>query len=117
MIILFLMSFLILMISFIMMSLCSLLMKKKNLNRENLTPFECGFNSMNSPRLPFSIKFFLIAIIFLIFDVEITLILPLILTMKFSNLFMWTLTNFIFLIILIIGLFLEWYQGSLNWLK
>nr|YP_010321825.1 NADH dehydrogenase subunit 3 [Stenochironomus zhengi]UKO33052.1 NADH dehydrogenase subunit 3 [Stenochironomus zhengi] len=103
-------------ISSITMIISSLLMKKKNINRENLTPFECGFNTINSPRLPFSIKFFLISIIFLIFDVEITLILPLILTIKYSNLFMWTISNFIFLIILIIGLFYEWLQGSLNWL-
>nr|YP_010321812.1 NADH dehydrogenase subunit 3 [Stenochironomus tobaduodecimus]UKO33039.1 NADH dehydrogenase subunit 3 [Stenochironomus tobaduodecimus] len=108
-------SILIFIISFFMILLSSILMKKKQMNRENMTPFECGFNPFNSPRLPFSIKFFLIAIIFLIFDVEITLILPLILTMKYSNLYIWTLTNFIFLIILIIGLFLEWYQGSLTW--
>nr|UKO33013.1 NADH dehydrogenase subunit 3 [Stenochironomus sp. 1CZ] len=112
---LMLMIFLIFLISSMTMMLSSLLMKKKHMNRENLTPFECGFNIMNSPRLPFSINFFLIAIIFLIFDVEIALILPMILTMKFSNLFMWTITNFIFLIILIIGLFYEWFQGSLNW--
>nr|UKO33026.1 NADH dehydrogenase subunit 3 [Stenochironomus sp. 3CZ] len=114
---LFILSFFILIISFITMFLSTFLMKKKNQNRENLSPFECGFNAINSPRLPFSIKFFLIAIIFLIFDVEITLILPLIFTMKYSNLFMWMMTNFIFLLILIMGLFLEWYQGSLSWSK
>nr|ATN41209.1 NADH dehydrogenase subunit 3 [Diptera sp. 77 LC-2017] len=103
--------------SMITMILSSLLTKKKKINRENLTPFDCGFNSFNWTRIPFSIKFFLIAIIFLIFDVEIALLLPLILTFKYSNMFMWTITNFIFLIILIFGLFLEWYQGSLNWLK
>nr|YP_010321799.1 NADH dehydrogenase subunit 3 [Stenochironomus okialbus]UKO33000.1 NADH dehydrogenase subunit 3 [Stenochironomus okialbus] len=114
---LFMISTLTFFICFLLMFISSLLMKKKSMNRENLTPFECGFNSMNSARLPFSIKFFLIAIIFLIFDVEITMILPLILTMKYSNLFMWTITNFTFLLILIIGLLLEWYQGSLTWLN
>nr|YP_010498967.1 NADH dehydrogenase subunit 3 [Polypedilum henicurum]UWR98463.1 NADH dehydrogenase subunit 3 [Polypedilum henicurum] len=102
-------------IAFIVMLLSSILSKKKIIDREKLSPFECGFNPMNSSRLPFSIRFFLIAIIFLIFDVEIALILPMILTLKTSNLLIWTYTNFIFIIILILGLYHEWNQGSLNW--
>uniref|UniRef100_A0AB39A6P8 NADH-ubiquinone oxidoreductase chain 3 n=1 Tax=Demicryptochironomus spatulatus TaxID=3231394 RepID=A0AB39A6P8_9DIPT len=109
------MSLIILTIASIVMNLSTILSKKKTSDREKLSPFECGFNPMNSSRLPFSIRFFLIAIIFLIFDVEIALILPMILTLKVSNLMIWTYTNFIFIIILIIGLFHEWNQGSLNW--
>nr|YP_010728495.1 NADH dehydrogenase subunit 3 [Polypedilum heberti]WEF49736.1 NADH dehydrogenase subunit 3 [Polypedilum heberti] len=103
------------MISFIIMMLSTILSKKKIIDREKLSPFECGFNPMNSSRLPFSIRFFLIAIIFLIFDVEIALILPMMLTIKSSNLMIWFYTNFIFILILIIGLYHEWNQGSLNW--
>jgi NADH-ubiquinone oxidoreductase chain 3 len=73
-------------IAFIVIILSSILSKKKNIEREKLSPFECGFNPINSSRFPFSIRFFLIGIIFLIFDVEIALILPIILTLKFSNL-------------------------------
>nr|YP_010587789.1 NADH dehydrogenase subunit 3 [Dicrotendipes pelochloris]WAB46398.1 NADH dehydrogenase subunit 3 [Dicrotendipes pelochloris] len=102
-------------IAFIVMGLSTILGKKKIADREKLSPFECGFNPMNSSRLPFSIRFFLIAIIFLIFDVEIALILPMILTLKYSNLIIWSYTSFIFIFILIIGLFHEWNQGSLNW--
>nr|YP_010728456.1 NADH dehydrogenase subunit 3 [Polypedilum yongsanensis]WEF49697.1 NADH dehydrogenase subunit 3 [Polypedilum yongsanensis] len=112
---LLIMALLLLMISFIVMALSSLLSKKKSMDREKTSPFECGFNPMNSSRLPFSIRFFLIAIIFLIFDVEIALILPMILTMKTSNMLIWLYTNFTFILILIIGLFHEWNQGSLNW--
>nr|YP_010728521.1 NADH dehydrogenase subunit 3 [Endochironomus albipennis]WEF49762.1 NADH dehydrogenase subunit 3 [Endochironomus albipennis] len=112
---LFLMGILIFFIAFIVMGLSTLLSKKKNKDREKLSPFECGFTPFNSSRLPFSIRFFLIAIIFLIFDVEIALILPMILTLKTSNLMIWTYTNFIFILILIIGLYHEWNQGSLNW--
>nr|YP_010728534.1 NADH dehydrogenase subunit 3 [Endochironomus tendens]WEF49775.1 NADH dehydrogenase subunit 3 [Endochironomus tendens] len=112
---LFLMGILIFLIAFIVMGLSTLLSKKKMKDREKLSPFECGFSPFNSSRLPFSIRFFLIAIIFLIFDVEIALILPMILTLKTSNLMIWTYTNFIFILVLIIGLYHEWNQGSLNW--
>nr|ATN41134.1 NADH dehydrogenase subunit 3 [Pterygota sp. 3 LC-2017] len=112
---LLMMSIILFFITFIVMMISSILSKKKIIDREKLSPFECGFNPLNSSRLPFSIRFFLIAIIFLIFDVEIALILPMILTMKTSNLAIWTYTNFIFIFILIIGLFHEWKQGALNW--
>nr|YP_010321786.1 NADH dehydrogenase subunit 3 [Stenochironomus gibbus]UKO32974.1 NADH dehydrogenase subunit 3 [Stenochironomus gibbus] len=106
-----------LIISSLIMLISSLLSKKKEKKKENCAPFECGFDNFCSTRMPFSIKFFLIAIIFLIFDVEIALILPLIITIKYSNMLMWTMTNFIFLFILFIGLIFEWQQGSLNWKK
>nr|YP_010397479.1 NADH dehydrogenase subunit 3 [Diamesa loeffleri]UQJ73349.1 NADH dehydrogenase subunit 3 [Diamesa loeffleri] len=102
-------------IAMIVMILASLLSKKALTDREKCSPFECGFDPMNSSRLPFSIRFFLIAIIFLIFDVEIALILPMIMIIKFSNLFMWTMTSLIFILILLIGLYHEWNQGALNW--
>jgi len=85
------------------------------IEQEKSSPFECGFNPLNSSRLPFSIRFFLIAIIFLVFDVEITLILPIIFTFSNSNLKIWILTALIFIFILLIGLYHEWNQGSLNW--
>nr|YP_010728482.1 NADH dehydrogenase subunit 3 [Stictochironomus rosenschoeldi]WEF49723.1 NADH dehydrogenase subunit 3 [Stictochironomus rosenschoeldi] len=109
------MSLIIFMIATIVMILSTFLSKKKNSDREKLSPFECGFNPFNSSRLPFSIRFFLIAIIFLIFDVEIALILPMIVSFKASNMMIWTSTNFIFIMVLIIGLYHEWNQGSLNW--
>nr|YP_010397518.1 NADH dehydrogenase subunit 3 [Sympotthastia takatensis]UQJ73388.1 NADH dehydrogenase subunit 3 [Sympotthastia takatensis] len=102
-------------IAIVVMVLASLLSKKALTDREKSSPFECGFDPMNSSRLPFSIRFFLIAIIFLIFDVEIALILPMIMIMKFSNLITWTITSIIFIIILLVGLYHEWNQGALNW--
>nr|QTT60873.1 NADH dehydrogenase subunit 3 [Potthastia sp. XL1561] len=110
-----LMSFIIMLITNIVMILASLLSKKTMTDREKSSPFECGFDPMNSSRLPFSIRFFLIAVIFLIFDVEIALILPMIMIFKFSNLFMWCMTSIIFIMILLIGLYHEWNQGALNW--
>nr|YP_010613569.1 NADH dehydrogenase subunit 3 [Rivellia apicalis]WAR64261.1 NADH dehydrogenase subunit 3 [Rivellia apicalis] len=109
------MSLVIVMISLIVMLLASILSKKSIVDREKSSPFECGFDPKSSSRMPFSLRFFLITIIFLIFDVEIALILPMILIIETSNIMIWSLTSIIFIMILIIGLYHEWNQGMLNW--
>nr|YP_009918060.1 NADH dehydrogenase subunit 3 [Ephemerella sp. Yunnan-2018]QLP88962.1 NADH dehydrogenase subunit 3 [Ephemerella sp. Yunnan-2018] len=102
-------------IATLVMGLASLLSKKDTTDREKSSPFECGFDPNCSSRLPFSLRFFLIAVIFLIFDVEIALLLPLVLLLNFAALFPWFLTTSAFLIILLAGLYHEWHQGALNW--
>nr|YP_010564799.1 NADH dehydrogenase subunit 3 [Volucella latifasciata]UZA61202.1 NADH dehydrogenase subunit 3 [Volucella latifasciata] len=109
------MSLIIITLSIVVMLLATILSKKSYSDREKNSPFECGFDPMSSSRLPFSLKFFLITIIFLIFDVEIALILPMILIINYSNLFMWSMTSIIFILILLLGLYHEWNQGMLNW--
>nr|AKN78879.1 NADH dehydrogenase subunit 3 [Harmonia axyridis]ANW48065.1 nad3 [Harmonia axyridis]ARI43894.1 NADH dehydrogenase subunit 3 [Harmonia axyridis]ARI43903.1 NADH dehydrogenase subunit 3 [Harmonia axyridis] len=114
----FLISSLILMIISIMMILmiiANYISMKTFKDREKSSPFECGFDPKNSARLPFSIHFFLIALIFLIFDVEITLIIPFIYSMKYSNIMIISIMFFMFMAILILGLYHEWKQGALNW--
>nr|YP_009350409.1 NADH dehydrogenase subunit 3 [Nasutitermes lujae]AQP26994.1 NADH dehydrogenase subunit 3 [Nasutitermes lujae] len=97
------------------MVLATLISKKSNEDREKSSPFECGFDPKNSARLPFSSRFFLIAVIFMIFDVEIALLLPMPITMLTSNMKSWMIISSAFLLILIIGLYHEWNQGSLEW--
>nr|AQP27994.1 NADH dehydrogenase subunit 3 [Pericapritermes sp. G TB-2017] len=97
------------------MVLTTLLSKKMNEDREKSSPFECGFDPKNSARLPFSSRFFLIAVIFMIFDVEIALLIPMPITMYTSNIKAWMMVSSAFLLILIIGLYHEWNQGSLEW--
>nr|QHD19745.1 NADH dehydrogenase subunit 3 [Epilachna admirabilis] len=108
-------SLLIMFICNLMMMMANILSKKTFKDREKNSPFECGFDPKNSARLPFSLQFFLIAIIFLIFDVEITLLLPLIYSMKISNFMSCSLLFWTFIIILLLGLYHEWNQGALNW--
>nr|AWB99687.1 NADH dehydrogenase subunit 3 [Chagasia sp. SP54_C] len=109
------MTFIIFIITLIVMILASLLSKKTMIDREKSSPFECGFDPMSSSRLPFSLRFFLIAIIFLIFDVEIALLMPMILIIKSSNMINWSITTVFFIFILLIGLYHEWNQGALEW--
>nr|WAX39122.1 NADH dehydrogenase subunit 3 [Anaplecta sp. 1 ZQW-2020] len=103
------------MLSLLIMMIATLLSKKMNEDREKSSPFECGFDPKSSPRMSFSLRFFLIAVVFLIFDVEIALLLPTIIIMKKSDMMIWTITTTMFLLILLIGLYHEWNQGSLEW--
>nr|YP_009735159.1 NADH dehydrogenase subunit 3 [Acropyga pallida]QBG38658.1 NADH dehydrogenase subunit 3 [Acropyga pallida] len=84
--------------------------------REKISPFECGFDPLTKSRMPFSIQFFIISLIFLIFDIEITLLIPLIYMIFFFN----KITIFIsllFMYILILGLIIEYIEQSIDWKK
>nr|YP_010309710.1 NADH dehydrogenase subunit 3 [Cissites auriculata]UMR54827.1 NADH dehydrogenase subunit 3 [Cissites auriculata] len=109
------MMFVITMIAIFMMLIVTLISKKTWLDREKSSPFECGFDPVSTARLPFSLHFFLIAVIFLIFDVEITLLFPLIKSLSISNIFNHMIVTTSFIFILIVGLIHEWSQGALNW--
>nr|AML26788.1 NADH dehydrogenase subunit 3 [Scarabaeidae sp. BMNH 1274753] len=111
------MSLLIFFINIILMTLSAIISKKTFMDREKNSPFECGFDPKSSARMPFSLQFFLIAIIFLIFDVEISLLIPMILTLKISNFLNYIMITSFFLLILLLGLYHEWHQGALTWTK
>nr|YP_010722416.1 NADH dehydrogenase subunit 3 [Parnassius andreji]WDV10569.1 NADH dehydrogenase subunit 3 [Parnassius andreji]WDV10699.1 NADH dehydrogenase subunit 3 [Parnassius andreji] len=115
MILLLIISILIMFISNIMMLLSMILSKKSFMDREKCSPFECGFDPKSSARIPFSLHFFLITVIFLIFDIEIALIFPIIMSFNLVNFIMLMKISFFFLIILLMGLYHEWNQNMLNW--
>nr|QLA48806.1 NADH dehydrogenase subunit 3 [Arborophila cambodiana] len=82
---------------------------------EKLSPYECGFDPLGSARLPFSIRFFLVAILFLLFDLEIALLLPLPWATQLHSpmtTLAWTTT---IIALLTLGLIYEWTQGGLEW--
>nr|YP_009059834.1 NADH dehydrogenase subunit 3 [Citharoides macrolepidotus]BAP58919.1 NADH dehydrogenase subunit 3 [Citharoides macrolepidotus] len=84
-------------------------------DQEKLSPYECGFDPIGSARLPFSLRFFLIAILFLLFDLEIALLLPLPWGDQLASpllTFTWATSV---LALLTLGLIYEWTQGGLEW--
>nr|YP_009112194.1 NADH dehydrogenase subunit 3 [Sillago aeolus]AIY56256.1 NADH dehydrogenase subunit 3 [Sillago aeolus] len=84
-------------------------------DHEKLSPYECGFDPLGSARLPFSLRFFLVAILFLLFDLEIALLLPLPWGDQLPSpllTFLWASTV---LALLTLGLIYEWLQGGLEW--
>nr|YP_009917425.1 NADH dehydrogenase subunit 3 [Nabis ferus]QLF99792.1 NADH dehydrogenase subunit 3 [Nabis ferus] len=102
-------------ISTVLMTACSIISKKSIMDREKMSPFECGFDPKSSSRMPFSLQFFLIAVLFLIFDIEIVIILPMVITLKYTMISTWMTTIMVFMIILIMGLYHEWNNGVLEW--
>nr|YP_003934217.1 NADH dehydrogenase subunit 3 [Chrysolophus pictus]ACR44502.1 NADH dehydrogenase subunit 3 [Chrysolophus pictus]ADN32862.1 NADH dehydrogenase subunit 3 [Chrysolophus pictus]AWX92112.1 NADH dehydrogenase subunit 3 [Chrysolophus pictus]QIN90683.1 NADH dehydrogenase subunit 3 [Chrysolophus pictus] len=82
---------------------------------EKLSPYECGFDPLGSARLPFSIRFFLVAILFLLFDLEIALLLPLPWAIQLQSPTMTLTWTTIIIALLTLGLIYEWMQGGLEW--
>lgn len=86
-----------------------------NIKKEKKTPFECGFNQISIKKITFSTNFLLITIIFLIFDIEITFLIPRIITNKRKIIIINLCLRFLLLLTII--LIKEWKQGSLEWNK
>nr|AAS67265.1 NADH dehydrogenase subunit 3 [Conopophaga aurita] len=86
-----------------------------NPDSEKLSPYECGFDPLGSARLPFSIRFFLVAILFLLFDLEIALLLPLPWATQLSSPLTTLTWSSTIILLLTLGLIYEWTQGGLEW--
>lgn len=85
------------------------------LEREKVGPFECGFTSLFTARLPFSMRFFMLTIIFLIFDVELVLLFPILIRLVYAR----GSHNMVLLggVLFVLGLGVahEWACGGLDW--
>ena len=104
-------------IVFFLKLLAFLISEKSPLMREELSSFECGFEHHSLSRVPFSLRYFFLTLIFLLFDLEIVLImfLP---SLLFSSSFVFSILVLgVFIIFLYIGLIYEWQDGSLEWVN
>jgi len=85
--------------------------EKGTYNREKFTCYECGFESKIRSRIPFRLRFFIITIVYLLFDIEILI--------AFSNVYNYSysepnLSFFLFILFCLLTLYLEWVEGSLD---
>nr|YP_010831217.1 NADH dehydrogenase subunit 3 [Elysia viridis]WFF64241.1 NADH dehydrogenase subunit 3 [Elysia viridis] len=84
---------------------------------EKMTPFECGFDPLSKMRTPFSTRFFLLVVLFLIFDVEVALLFPVLSAFTSSSSIMILVIVLAFIAILLFGMFHEWNEGALDWVS
>ena len=81
---------------------------------EKLSPYECGFEAFEDARMKFDVRYYLVAILFILFDLEIAFLFPWAVVLPDIGLFgFWSMM--IFLGILIIGFIYEWKKGALEW--
>jgi NADH:ubiquinone oxidoreductase subunit 3 (subunit A) len=101
-------------LSFIFLLLGKLVSKKLTFDRELQRPFECGFRTYNDFRLKFSLHFFLVALVFIIFDVELIIIFPYFINMNMVTPYLRVALLNILLLLLTLGLLNEWNQMILE---
>ena len=86
----------------------------KNPDPEKLSAYECGFEAFDDSRMEFDVRFYLVAILFIIFDLEIAFLFPWAISLGSIGLFgFWSMM--IFLGILTVGFIYEWKKGALEW--
>jgi len=90
------------------------LFSPKNPDPEKLSAYECGFEAFGDSRMEFDVRFYLVAILFIIFDLEIAFLFPWAISLgNIGPLGFWSMM--VFLLILTIGFIYEWKKGALDW--
>jgi NADH-quinone oxidoreductase subunit A len=85
-----------------------------NPDPEKVSAYECGFNAFDDARMKFDVRFYLVAILFIIFDLEVTFLFPWAITLGDIGIFgFWSMM--VFLGILTVGFIYEWKKGALEW--
>ena len=90
------------------------LFSPKNPDPEKLSAYECGFEPFNDSRMEFDVRFYLVAILFIIFDLEIAFLFPWAISLGKIGL-LGFISMMIFLVILTVGFIYEWKKGALDW--
>ncbi len=92
----------------------SFIVGKSNPDSEKLSPYECGFEAFNDARGRFDVRFYLVAILFIIFDLEVAFLFPWAISLGKIGVFgFWSMMFFLFL--LTVGFIYEWKKGALEW--
>ena len=90
------------------------LFSPKNPDPEKLSAYECGFEAFDDSRMEFDVRFYLVAILFIIFDLEIAFLFPWAISLgNIGTLGFWSMMLFLF--VLTIGFVYEWKKGALDW--
>ena len=86
----------------------------RNPDPEKLSAYECGFNAFDDARMKFDVRFYLVSLLFIIFDLEVAFLFPWAVAFKEIGLFgFWSMMVFLF--VLTIGFVYEWKKGALDW--
>ena len=92
----------------------ALIIAVSNPDPEKLSAYECGFNAFDDARMKFDVRFYLVAILFIIFDLEVAFLFPWAISLKEVGVFgFWSMM--IFLGVLTVGFIFAWRKGALEW--
>ena len=89
------------------------ILSPKKPDPEKLSAYECGFEPFNDSRMEFDVRFYLVAILFIIFDLEIAFLFPW--AVSLGQIGLLGFSSMIFLFILTVGFIYEWKKGALDW--
>lgn len=98
----------------ILSMLAGWLFAPNNPDNEKLSPYECGFSAFEDARMKFDVRYYLVAILFILFDLEIAFLFPWAVVLEEIGLFGFV-AMLVFLGILIVGFIYEWKKGALEW--
>jgi len=94
--------------------MASLVAGPKRPDSEKLSPYECGFEAFDDARRKFDVRFYLVAILFIIFDLEVAFLFPWAISLRSIGAFgFWSMV--VFLGVLTVGFIYEWKKGALEW--
>ncbi len=104
-------------VSFVFMSILMItpfLVAVRNPDPEKVSAYECGFNAFDDARMKFDVRFYLVAILFIIFDLEVAFLFPWAVVFKDLGVYgFWSMM--LFLGVLTVGFIYEWKKGALEW--
>ena len=98
----------------VLMLLLGFLFGKGDKSDAKLSPYECGFEEFEDARIPFDVRYYLVAILFIIFDLEIAFLFPWAIALKEIGI-NGVIAMVIFLLVLVVGFIYEWNKGALEW--